>query len=223
MENFKKDLACNITLIVALVFTFVHLFILTLNLFGVTNLNFSGNFNYILAYVLVVLCLVLYIGSFFITKIKGLVVPSWFRIMFYIAFFLFTNTYYIAGGFTHIATIIIFFVYLSFLSTIANVSIFYNTQKDEKNRLKTSRNYITTSVFFYSLGTNAILELIITSIKSFVFPNFKFTTLNMFIVEMSSMILTTIILCFAFSISLARSKKLINYCLIKTNVQPKTK
>ncbi len=222
MNSFKKDLACNIALIVALVFSVVHLIVLTLGLFGTITLNVYEEFNYIFAYILVVLSLALFILSFFITKIKGLVVPAWFRIMFYIAFFLFTNTYYIIGGYRNIISIIVFFIYLSFLSTIANLSIFYNTQKDEKNRLKTSKNYIVTSVFFYSVGTNAIIELLITAIKSFAFPDFIFSTLNTFIVEMSVMILTTIILTVIFYFSLSKSKKIINGCLIKTNANIKT-
>ena len=102
MNSFKKDLACNIALIVALVFSVVHLIVLTLGLFGTITLNVYEEFNYIFAYILVVLSLALFILSFFITKIKGLVVPAWFRIMFYIAFFLFTNTYYIIGGYRNI-------------------------------------------------------------------------------------------------------------------------
>ncbi len=221
MNNFKKDLACNITLIVALTFTVIHLLLITLDLFGVISLNLYEGFNYIVAYILVVVCLALFIFGFFITKFKNLEVPAWFRIVFYVAFFLFTNTYYIVGAYQIIISIIIFFIYLSFLSTITNISVFYNTQKDEKNRLKTSKNYIITSVFFYSVGTNAILELIISAVKAFAFPKYAFSTLNVFIVEMSTMILTTIVLCFIFYLSLSKNKKLINGCLIKTYHNPK--
>lgn len=217
MNGFKKDLACNITLIVALTFTLLHLLLITLDLFGAVSLHIYEGFNYIVAYVLIILCLALFIFSFFITRFKNLEVPAWFRIVFYVAFFLFTNTYYIVGGYKNIFSIIVFFVYLSFLSTVANISVFYNVQKDEKNKLKTSRNYIVTSVFFYSLGTNAIIELFITAFKSFVFPNYEFTTVNTFIIEMSTMILTTIILCFIISMSLKRTKRLVNSCLIKIN------
>ena len=220
MNEFKKDLAWNITLIVVLTFTLVHLLVLTLGLFGAITLSLYDGFNYIVAYVLIIVCLVLYIFSFFITKFKGLEVPAWFRIVFYVAFFLFTNTYYIVGGYRNIISIILFFIYISFLSTITNLSVFYNTQKDEKNKLKTSRNYIVTSVFFYSLGTNSIIELFITAFKSFVMPHYEFTTLNVFIVEMSTMILTTIVLSFIISMSLKRTKKLVNSCLIKIS-QPK--
>ncbi len=222
MNTFKKDLACNIALIVALVFSVVHLLVLTLGLFGTITLELYDEFNYIFAFILVVLSLALYILSFFITKIKGLVIPVWFRISFYIAFFLFTNTYYIVGGYRNIISIILFFIYLSYLTTMVNLSVFYNTQKDEKYRLKTSKNYIVTSVFFYSVGTNAIIELIITAIKSFAFPEFKFSTLNTFIVEMSVMILTTIVMCAIFYLSLSKTKKLINSCLIKTGVNLKS-
>ena len=216
MKDFKKNLATNITLIVVLVFTLIHLFLLTLNVFSVTSFKIYDNFNYFIAYVLVIISLILYIFGFFIEKVTKLVIPAWFEILFYIAFFLFTNTYYILNAYSNIFTMIIFFAYLSLLVTIANISVFYHTQKDENNKLKASKNYIITSIFFYSVGTNAIIELFVTAIKAFVFPNYALTTLNSYIVEFSVMVLVSIVMTFALSVSLSKSKRFINACLIKT-------
>lgn len=216
MNNFKKNLAVNISLIVVLVFTFVHLLLLTLNVFGVTSLNIYDGFNYFIAYMLVIFSLVLYILGFFIEKITKLVIPAWFQILFFIAFFLFTNTYYILNAYSNIFAMIALFAYLSLLVTIANISVFYHTQKDENNKLKASKNYIVTSIFFYSVGTNGLIELIITAIKAFAFQNYPLTTLNSYIVEFSAMILVTIVMTFALSLSLSKSKRFINACLIKT-------
>ena len=129
MNEFRKDLACNITLISVLSFTLIHLLILTLNLFGITNLTFFSGFSYIIAYVLVVVCLLLFVGGFFVTKIKRLVMPVWFRMMFYIAFYLFTNIYYIFGWYENIVMLVFFFAYISFLVNIIALSVFYNVQK----------------------------------------------------------------------------------------------
>jgi len=215
MENFKKDLACNVTLICVLAFSVVHLLVLTLNLFGVTNIEFFENFNYLIAYILVIVCLGLYIFGFFISKFKNLEIPSWFRIMFYIAFFLFTNTYYTAGLYQYIYTVILFFAYIAFLVNIISLSVFYNIQKDEKNRLKSTNKYLITTVFFYATATNAIIQFIINIFKAFVVPKYIFSTLTVFVVEMSTMMLVTIIMAVVFAQSLKKTKYLINGCLIK--------
>ena len=216
MNNFKKDLVCNITLICVLVFSFVHLTLLTLNLFGVTALEFRENFNYLIAYILAVVCLGLYIFGFFITKIKNLSIPAWFRMLFYIAFYLFTNVYYTLGLFGNIFALIAFFAYIAFLANIISLSVFYNVQKDEKNRLKSTNRFLLTSVFMYSVAINSIIMFLITTFKAFVFPNAELSTLVTFVIEMSTMLLVTIVVTLIFAGSLSKTKELINNCLIKT-------
>ena len=216
MNSFKKDLACNITLITVLSLTVIHLALLTLNLFGVFNFTLHSNFNYIVAYALVAVCLLLYIGGFFITKQKQIVFPVWFRIMFYIAFFLFTNTYYIVGAYNHIVAIAFFFAYFAFLINIICLSTFYNLQKDDKNKLKSTSSFLVTSVFLYSVGASALFNLFFSMAKVFFFPTYAFANLLTFVVEMSTMVLVSIIMSLVFSISLKKTKTLVNACLIKT-------
>lgn len=224
MNEFKKDLACNITLISVLSFTLIHLLILTLNLFGVTELNFHEDFSYLIAYILVVVCLLLYIAGFFISKSKDLVIPAWFRMMFYIAFYLFTNVYHICGFYHNIYTIILFFAYVAFLVNIIALSVFYNVQKDEKNRLKSTSKFLITTVFFYATAINALIQFAINMVKAFIVPKYEFATLMTFVVEMSTMLLVTIVMTIIFSASLKKSKTLINGCLIKVgNRAPSTK
>ena len=215
MSSFKKNLVNNIALIVILVFTFVHLLLLFLNVFGISSIQFFDGFNYFTEFVLVVISLVLYITCFFIEKITNLKIPSWFEVVFYVAFFLFTNTYYCIGAYSNIFAVAILFAYLSFLVTIINISVFYHTQKDENTKLKASRNYIITSIFFYSVATNALIELFVTAIKLFAFPYFELTTVNSYIVEFCSMVLVTIIMCILLNLSLMKSKRFINACLIR--------
>ncbi len=215
MKNFKKDLACNITLIFVLACTVTHLILLTLNLFRVTNFYLPEYFNYIVAYVLVAISLALYILGFFVTAKNGFDFPKWLRIMFYIAFFVFTNTYYLTGLFDNIFALIALFVYMSFCLSIISLSIFYNAQKDDKNRLKSTRKFIVTSTFMYSLALDFLLLILVAMIKAFFFAESATSTLLVLVIEACSMILVSIVLMICFNESLKRSKKFINSCLLK--------
>ena len=213
--NFKEDLLCNITLICTLSFTCIHLLLLTLNLFGVTRFELHENFNYIVAYILVIASLALYVFGFYLYRFSRMYIPAWFRMMFYIAFYLFTNVYYILGWFNHLLGLIFFFAYISFLMSIASLSIYFNTQKDDKNKLKIAPKSLLASVYFYSIAGNAILQFIINLVKVIFFKTYKLSTLAVYLAEFGTMIGVSTLVLIVFAISLARSKTLINACLIK--------
>ncbi len=215
MNNFKKDLACNITLICVLALSAIHILLLTLDIFNVTQFAFFEGFNYLFAYILVAVCLMLYVFGFFITKIKSLELPKWFRIMFYVAFYLFTNVYYCLGLYQNIYALVAFFAYIAFLVNVISLSVFYNVNKDEKNRLKSTNKSLLTTVFFYSVAINALVQFVINAVKAFAFPNYVFTSLMAFVIEMSTMIFVTIIMMVVFAKSLNKTKSIINGCLIK--------
>ena len=215
----KPELACNLTLVSVLVATVVHILIISLNLFGVTNFSVPENFNYIFAYILTLVCLALYILGFFVERLKKLVLPFWLRIMFFVAFFVFTNVYYILGLFSNIIAIIVFYAYIGFLISILSVSIFYNTQKDEKNRLKSSNRFITLSVFCYSVAFSTFAQFIIAVIKVIFFKSAATTTLLVYAISIASMLVVITALSIAFYISLKRNKKFINACLVKFTVR----
>lgn len=216
MKNHNKsEILCNVTLSAVLVATAIHILILTLNLFGVTNFGVPKNFNYIFAYVLTVICLGLYIFGFAISKFKRMVFPAWLRIFFYIAFFLFTNVYYFMGLFTKAGTIILFYAYIGFLISILSVSIFYNTQKDEKNRLKSTNKFISLSVFCYSVAFSTIVQFIISLVKVIFFGNAATSVLSVYVISIASMLTIISALSIAFYVSLRKSKKFINACLVK--------
>lgn len=219
LKSFKENLLTNITLIVVLACTLTHLLLITLNVFGITAIKFYDKFNYLVAYIFICVSLCIFILGFWITKITKLQIPQWFQVVFYIAFFVFTNTYYITNAYNSLGAMLFFYMYLSFISIIANVSVFYNVQKDEKNKLKASKAYILTSLFFYSTGTNAIIMFIVSLVKCIFFPLHTFTDLAFFVVEFLAMMIVTIAMTIAYGISLAHSKSLINGCLIKTNKQ----
>lgn len=215
MKTFKKDLYSNITLISVLVFSSIHLLILTLNLFGATSLAFPENFNYIFAYFLVIISLALYILAFFVSDLKRWHIPAWLKIMFFIAFFVFTNVYYITGAFASIFAVILMFIYLGFLINVVSVSIFYNAQKDEKNRLKASQKYIVTSVFMYSVAISCMLEFLSVLVKTFFIPEFVLSTLPTVLAEMGTLLLVSIVMAIVFNLSLSKTKVFINKCLVK--------
>ena len=215
----KNEFACNLTLSFALFFTGVHLLLVSFNLFGITNFSIPENFSYVFAYILSLGCLALYIFGFSISKFKSIVFPAWLRIMFYIAFFLFTNTYYLAGLYLNKVGIVIFYAYIAFLINILSVSIFYNAQKDEKNRLKASNKFITFSVLCYSLAFSTVVQFVISAVKIFFFKTGCTTTLSYFVISMSSMLVVNIALYIAFLVSLKKTKKFINSCLVKRIVR----
>ncbi len=211
----KSEIACNVTLILALVFTAIHILVLTLNLFAVTKFTFPKNFNYIVAYVLTIVCLSLYIFGFFIARLKRMSFPTWLRIFFYVAFFLFTNVYYILGLFDNIIAAIAFYAYLGFLVSVVSVSVFYNTQKDDKNRLKSSNKFISVSVLMYSVALSTFVQLAISIIKVIFFNKAATSTLVYFVAAASSMIVVSVALAIAYYISLRNKKIFINSCLVK--------
>lgn len=219
MNSFKKDLACNITLIAVLLFSVVHFIVITLDLFGAVQLNIRDGFNFIFAYILIVLCLALYVLGFFATKLKRVEFPKWLRICFYVAFYIFTNVYYIFGLHDNVFGLMLMFAYMTFLANIVSVSVFYNVQKDEKHRLKTSKNFITTSIFFYSLGAMFVIELLSVAFKAFIPLGLATANVSVVVVEISISVLVTIIMSVIFYISLSKSKKFINSCLVKTTFE----
>lgn len=211
----KIELACNLTLVSVLLATIVHIIVLTLNLFGVMSFGIPNGFSYIFAYILTLVCLALYILGFFVARLKKMTLPVWLRICFYIAFFLFTNVYYILGLYQTIVGTIILFAYIGFLISIISVSIFYNAQKDDKNRLKSTYKFISLSVLCYGVAFTTFIEFLITLVKVLFFKTDASATLLFDVVGVASMIITHTILTIAYYISLKKNKKFINSCLIK--------
>lgn len=216
MNKFKKDLVCNITLICVLAFSLVHLVLLTLNLFNVFSFALPTNFSYFTAYFLMILCFSLYIFGFWITKFKSLKIPTWFRMVFYIAFFIFTNVYYILGLYSILVFMIIFVAYLAFILNIIALSLHFYLCKDEKNKLKTTTYGLVINLLAYSISLCGIAIFLISLFKVLILKNFIFTTLTSFIIEMSVMLVICIATAITFGISHKKSKKIINKCLIKT-------
>ena len=219
--SFKSDLACNITLIAFLFFSITHLVIVTLGFFCKIDITLYDEFNHIVAFVLIGISLALYVFGFFLYKFSNLHIPSWFRIMFYIAFFLFTNIYYLCGLFLTMWGLVFFFAYIAFLICIICLSVYFNTQKDNKNKLKTVPKHLLVNVFFYSVALEAILQFIINFVKFLAFPDYVFTSVSAYVVEFGVMLGVTVVITLLYALSLYSSKRFINACLIKINKTPK--
>ena len=141
--------------------------------------------------------------------------PAWFRMLFYIAFFLFTNVYYIVNWFNTLLGLIFFYAYISFLACIISLSIYFNSQKDDKNKLRIAPKSLITSVFFYAIAGNALVQFVVNLVKVIAFKNYEFSTLSVYLIEFGVMIGITVVVTIAFALSLARTKRFINACLIK--------
>ena len=215
--TFKEDLLCNITLICTLAFSGIHLLLLTFNLIGITDFELYGRFSYVVAYILVIASLALYVFGFYIYHFSRIYMPAWFRMLFYIAFFFFTNVYYILNWFNTLVGLIFFYIYISFLVCIISLSVYFNSQKDDKNKLKIAPKSLITSVFFYSIAGNALIQFLVNMIKVIAFKNYEFSTLSIYLIEFGIMIAVASVVAIVFAISLAGSKKFINACLIKVN------
>ncbi len=216
MEKNKSKIS-TILLYIVLALSVVHLTFLILSLLDVLPIAFleTINFNYILAFALVVICLLLYIGFMFVEKSKKLTIPEWFKITFYVGFYLFTNIYYFFGLYSTIAGLIIFYIYLAFVLNIIALSVFFNTQKSETNVLKTTTTYTVITTFAYSVAFFALSETIISALKLLFFRTSTFATLSMFVIDMCTGLLVSIVMALIFALSLTKRKVVINKCLIK--------
>ncbi len=207
----------NILLYSAIVLSGLWIIMLSLGMFEVFNLyKVAGtNFNYWWAFAIVIVCMLLYIGFLFIEKIKNLDIPAWFKNLFYVAFFVFTNVYYLFGLYHTIAGIVIFDICFAALINILAVSLFYNTQKDAKNAVKTTDKFLVFSCFCYSSAAILIYQLIVGICKCFAKKLIITNIAALFVTEISTMLCVTFVFAIIFTLSMRGSRRLVNNCLIK--------
>ena len=143
------------------------LVVLALGLFNVFNLTAiaAEGFNYIWAFVIVLVGLGLYILFMYMEKWRNWVVPTWFKCLFYVAFFVFTNVYFVFGLYQTVAGVVVFDICLAALLNIAAVSLFYNTQKDNKNAVKTTDKFLCFSTFCYAVTGATVYQIISLLVK----------------------------------------------------------
>ena len=216
MQNRKPS---YITLCVSLSLSVALFVFLLLGLFGILVPSWiqESSFNYLLAFFLILINLLLNILFMIIEKRNLLTIPEWFRVVFFIGFFVFTGVYYYFGLYLIIYTEIIAYIYLAVVLTILSLSIFFNLQKSDKNVVKTSNAYAAISTFTYSTAMFLIIETIVSAFKIVIHHNNVTNGLLIFLINSCVVILTSLILSIMFYESIKKSKKLINACLIKVN------
>ncbi len=207
----------TIILYTALGLSCAWLVLLALGVFEVFNLaSIAGaNFNYIGAFVIVIVALVLYIGFMLIEKWRSLSIPNWFKTLFYIAFFVFTNVYYFFSLYSTTAGLIIFDIYLACLLNIAGVSVFYNTQKDSKNAVKTTDKFLCFSTFCYAVTGGVVYEVISCLVKVIANAQGLFASLSLVVTELSIIMAVSLVFALFFALSMKKDRKFVNACLVK--------
>lgn len=216
-KSTKKILFSSVLMYLALILSLAHVTFLLLSLFGVLDVSYLKRefFNYIVAFVLLIVCLALYLTVLILEKKSKLFIPEWFKIILYICIYVFTNIYYYFGLYSSIAGLIIFYICFAFVVNIISLALFYNTQKNESNTLKSSPTFTTITVFSYSVAIGTIFEVLASAVKMIFFSTTIFASLSMFIIDMCVIVLVSILMAIAFAMSLNKTKSLINKCLIK--------
>ena len=190
---------------------------LALGVFGaLDDKSIAGaHFNYIAALIIDIVGILFYVGFVFVEKIRNLTIPEWFKVLFYIAFLVFTNVYYLFSWYHTIAGLIVFDVYIAVLFNILAVSLFYNTQKDAKNVVKTTDRFLVFSCFAYAGLMTLVYQLISVLVKLLSNSTDVIASLAMIVSEMSVMLFVGFVFALLFAISLKRTRRLVNACLIK--------
>ena len=218
MARKKKQIKIsNILLWCTLGFSLIHFTFLMLGLFNVLEPDClkREHFNYIVSFVLVAVCLLIYILFLFIANKNKFMFPEWFLCLLYIGFFMFTNTYYYLGWYESLIGIGFAYAFMSIVFVIISLSIFYNMQKDSNGYLKTTSTYASSTILAYSIAFGTIAELIVSAFKLIFIPNTVFASLSVFVIDISIIVFVSTVFAIMFYISLNRSKKLINGCLIR--------
>lgn len=193
------------------------LIVLTLGLFNVFNLTAiaGANFNYIGAFVIVLVGLGLYILFMFAEKWRSWIVPTWFKCLFFVAFFVFSNVYYFFGLYQTIAGLVIFDICLAALLNIAAVSLFYNTQKDAKNAVKTTDKFLCFSTFCYAVTGGVVYQVIALLVKVIGKTQGLFASLALVVTELSIFVAVSLVFALFFALSMKGKRKFVNACLVK--------
>lgn len=216
IEN-KKNKFVSILIYSLLALSLVHCTFLLLGLFDVLTPNCltRETFNYILAFVLCIVLIGLYILFAFVENKKNLVVPTWFKVVLFVGLYVFTNVYYYLGLYTHLAGIIVAYMFLAVVLNIFALATFFNSQKTDAGYMKASNTYTCFSVFATTLCFATIFEIFVSTLKIIFIKTSTFASLSMMVLDLCVVVLVSLIFAVLFSISLAKSKRFINGCLIK--------
>lgn len=198
------------------IFSAIHLTFLLLSLFNVFRPDVMSRltFSYITAFVLLAVCLLLFLALMLAEKLGKFSIPNWLKCVMYVGFFVFTNTYYTFGLFENFWTLLVFYAFLGFILNIISLSLFYNLQKSENGIIKTNNSFIVLFTLTASIAAATIVEIIATGIK--ILAKTNSISIVSFLANLGTIVIVSIIMSVIFYISLIKTKRLINHCLIKS-------
>jgi len=216
----KKTNSINISAIILYVLlglSALHFIFLMLGLFGVVTPECleREHFNYIVAFVLLALVIIFYALFVWLETKKNLVVPTWFKIVLYVGLYIFTNIYFYFGLYEHIGLTIIAYIFFAFIFNIFALGLYFNSEKNDNGYIKTSDKFPCFKTFAIAMTFGVIFELVISTLKLLLLEGTKFATLSHTIISLSTLMLTSLLMAIMFMISLSKSKRFINGCLIK--------
>ena len=190
---------------------FIFLLLCLFNVFDVSGV-INPNFNYFLAFSLIIVCLALYVISLFIEEKRKLSVPTWLACSFYLSFFLFTNIYYFFGLYSYIFPMLIFYIALGVLISILSLSVYYNNLKELNGTLANKNNFIGYVLFAISISISTLIAFVINLVKYLINQNINITVY--FLSSFGLLILSAFVFAILFTLSINRKKKFANACLI---------
>ena len=136
---------------------------------------------------------------------------------------MFTNIYYFFSIYSTIWGLIIFDAYLAVLLNILSVSLFYNSQKDNKNQVKTTEKFLVFTTFCYAAAGSLVIEVLSALMRMLTDKANITNSLAMFVTEACTMLVVSFAFALAFAMSMRKTKQLINSCLIKIDLTQKVK
>ncbi|MBQ7452842.1 MAG: hypothetical protein IJS68_01075 [Clostridia bacterium] len=215
----KKNRATKIKsgfLIGALALSGLYFIFLLLGLFNVLKISaiLPETFNYLMAFAIIIACLALYSLALFIETHNRLEVPVWIACSFYIAFFIFTNIYYLFGLYSNTYFSLFFYVVLGVLVSILSLSIYFNCLKDEAGLLKNRVHFTGFILFAISTTLSVIFKLVVMFIKFVCNVGVNLTLET--IITFGILLLISTIFAICFDLSIGGKKTFANACLIKT-------
>lgn len=209
--NNKKIKVSNIFLYSSIILTFLYLvFIITSLVLDIKSNITIYDTNYIFDFIMVLVATILFIILLFTEK--KLDYPEWLKCFLISIIIISCLVYSYFNLYTYTISSIIIFIILSLSLYIVAISIFFNNFKDNDDKLKTKPFILSlfSSMFTITIGT--VIELIICLVK--LIEKKLYIISNNQIIELASIVISSIVFSVVFIILFNKNKKIINNLLI---------
>lgn len=215
-EKKSKTKISDIFLYAGIILTFAYLIFTVVDLFRSISSKELSIFttNFLLAFIMIIIATVLYLFLLYFEKSK-FEFPEWFKCTIITFIFIFSIIYTMFNLYSYLAFSIIFYVVISFMLSLIGISIFYNYLKDTKNILKISPFMVFLFSVCFTITIGVLIQLIVILTKDL--NQLKTTSAPIYLdfyINLGAMLISSLITSFVMFISLKKSKKLINSCII---------